>query len=79
MDNVYGIPQHAINNFDGTVYIAADNHLKTVSVKVARREKDLAYIAEGLEPGQLVITTRLMNPLENSPLDVAMEPAVTTP
>jgi len=79
LDNVYGIPQHAINNFDGTVYIAADNHLKTVSVKVARREKDLAYIAEGLEPGQLVITTRLMNPLENSPLDVAMEPAVTTP
>ncbi len=70
IENVYEIPQHAINSFDGTVCVAEDNRLKTVSVRVARRDENTAYVSEGLKPGQLVITTRLINPLENSLLEV---------
>ncbi len=47
------------------------NRLKTVPVEVARVEGDAAYVKEGLNPGDIVITTRLIDPLENALLEIS--------
>lgn len=72
LENVYELPQYAVT-FENTVYTAVDNRLKTVPVVIAKQEKQSVYVAEGLEPGQIVIVTRLVNPLENSLLDINLQ------
>jgi len=69
MHNVFRVPRQAVN-FENTVYIAIDNRLKTVPVKVARMEGEYAYVADGLNAGDMVITTRLIDPLENVLLQI---------
>ncbi len=70
LEQVIPLPRWSVS-FDSTVYVARDNRLKTLPVSIARSEGDYAYIDGGLEPGDLVITTRLIDPLENALLDVA--------
>lgn len=67
--SVFQLPRQAVS-FDNKVYIAVDNRLKTVPVKVARVEGESAYVAEGLNAGDMVVTTRLVNPLENTLLQI---------
>ena len=67
LKNVYRIPRWAVS-FENTVYVAVDNKLKTVPVKIARAQGDNAYISEGLEPGDRIIITRLIDPLDNTKL-----------
>ena len=69
MHNVFRVPRQAVS-FENTVYIAIGNRLKTVSVKVARMEGEYAYVADGLNAGDMVITTRLIDPLENVLLQI---------
>ena len=78
MQKVYEIPAHALSSFENTVYAAVDNRLKTIPVEVVKSDKNTVYIAGGLEPGQMVITTRLVNPLENSLLTFGNSDAPTT-
>ena len=67
------LPRSSVT-FDNTVYIAdAENRLKTVPVSVARSEGDTLYISEGLNRGDTVITTRLIDPLENALLEVDLK------
>ena len=72
MRAVYALPRWAVS-FENTVYVANDNRLKTLPVKVARVQGEQAFVAEGLQPGEIVITTRLADPLENSLLELAMQ------
>ena len=37
---------------------------------VARIEGDAAFVSGGLNPGDIVITTRLIDPLENALLEI---------
>jgi RND family efflux transporter MFP subunit len=69
MHNVFRVPRQAVS-FENTVYIAIGNRLKTVSVKVARMEGEYAYVADGLNAWDMVITTRLIDPLENALLQI---------
>jgi hypothetical protein len=69
LTGVFRLPRQAVS-FENTVYTVVDNRLKTVSVNVARLEGDFAYIAEGLNPGDTVVTTRLIDPLENTLLEI---------
>jgi multidrug efflux pump subunit AcrA (membrane-fusion protein) len=75
-ENVVKLPAECVG-FDRdasgfrSVYVAAPAEggalrLKTVKVKESHMEGQDMYISEGLNPGDLVITTRLVNPLENS-------------
>ena len=75
-ENVVKLPAECVG-FDRdasgfrSVYVAAPAdggalRLKTVKVKESHMEGQDMYISEGLNPGDLVITTRLVNPLENS-------------
>jgi hypothetical protein len=42
-----------------------------VDVTVARIEGEFVFVDQGLNPGDTVILTRLIDPLENALLDIA--------
>ncbi len=69
LPGVFQLPRQAVS-FDNTVYIAVDNRLKTVPVKVARVEGENTYVTHGLNAGDMVVTTRLIDPLENALLQI---------
>ena len=69
MNNVFRLPRQAVS-FENRVNLAINNRLKTVPVNVARIEGENAYVYEGLKPGDMVVTTRLSDPLENALLEI---------
>lgn len=71
MKGVYRLPRSAVS-FDGTVYVAKDNRLRTVPVELLHERDNEAFVSSGLAPGDLVLTTRLVNPLENALLEVTV-------
>jgi len=73
MQQVVRLPRWAVS-FENTAYVASDGRLKTVRVSVARSENEDVFVSGGIAPGDLVITTRLVNPLENTLLDVDIVP-----
>jgi multidrug efflux pump subunit AcrA (membrane-fusion protein) len=68
---VFRLPRIAVS-FKNTVYTSVSDRLVTVPVEVARIEGDEALVAGGLETGDIVIVNRLIDPLENSLLDVTL-------
>ena len=69
MFDVFRLPRWSVS-FRNTVYLSSDRRLKTVPVKVARIQNDDVFVSDGIEPGDRVITTRLVDPLENSLLEI---------
>jgi hypothetical protein len=69
MQGVMPLPRWAVS-FDETVYVARDNRLKTLPVKIARIQNGTAYVDDGVQEGDQVIVTRLVDPLENALLKV---------
>jgi len=69
LHNVIQLPRHAVS-FENTVYLAVNNRLKTVPVKTACTEGENAYVSDGLNTGDRVVTTRLIGPLENTLLQI---------
>lgn len=65
LSNVFAVPRSAIS-VDGRVYLARDSRLRSAPVEVLRIEDDTALVRNGLEAGDALITTRLVNPLENT-------------
>ena len=71
MRDVYRLPRQAVS-FENKIYLVnADNRLKTVDVTVDRTEGESVYVGQGLNPGDTVILTRLIDPLENALLEIA--------
>ncbi len=70
MSQVVELPRRAVS-FENTVYVVRNNRLETVPVKVVRVQDNMAYISEGLDPGDMVITTRLVAPLERSLVELS--------
>ncbi len=69
MTGVFALPRSAVD-FTNTAHLAVDERLHSVQVETLRRSDELVYVRSGLKAGDLVITTRLDNPLENSLLQV---------
>jgi len=69
LEGVYELPEWAVS-YEETVYRVEDGRLRTVPVQVALERGESKYVSSGLEPGDLVVTTRLVNPLEGSLLDI---------
>ena len=69
LNGAYPVPYSAVG-LDSVVYTVEDGLLVSQSVTVARTEGDTAYITEGLHPSVEVITTRLVSPLDASPVTV---------
>ncbi|MCF8055265.1 MAG: efflux RND transporter periplasmic adaptor subunit [Desulfocapsa sp.] len=70
LQQVVELPRWAVS-FENTVYVIRDERLETAPVLVARVQNNKAYISEGLEAGDMVITTRLVNPLERSLVQIS--------
>ncbi len=77
VENVYRVPDGLVSH-EGTVYMAIDGRLKTVSVEVVHKEDDEVLIRGQFEDDALLITTRLTNPLENILLEVIHDDGSTT-
>lgn len=72
LPKVYRLPSWAVS-YKNTVYTVHDSRLKTVPVTVARVEGDTTIVSHGLQPGDLVVSTRLADPLENTLLEVSIQ------
>lgn len=70
MRGVFPLPRWAVS-FSHTVYLSNDSRLKTVPVQVVRVQGEQAFVT-GLSPGDVVVTTRLVDPLEDSLLEVSL-------
>ncbi len=68
LKDVYRLPESSVT-FEGITYIVEDNRLKYKEVRRILMEGD-DVIVEGLQPGMKVIITRLLNPLENTLVEV---------
>ena len=69
MPAVFALPRWAVS-FENTVYVVRDNRLKTIGVRVARIQGEQAFVDQGLKAGEQVIVTRLVDPLENSLIEI---------
>ena len=69
LHNVFRLPRQAVS-FENTVHIAVKGRLKTLPVKLLRVEGENAYVAGGIDTGDMVVTTRLVDPLENALLEI---------
>ncbi len=76
MKNVYRLPRWAVS-FKNTVHLAVDNKLKTVPVKVEHSHGEETFVSNGLTKGDQVIITRLVEPLENSRLEILNQEILT--
>ena len=70
MQQVYRLPRQAVSYANNAYLANAEGRLKTVNVSVERIEGDYTYVGQGLRPGDRVIVTRLIDPLENALLDM---------
>jgi len=75
LENVFAIPRSAVT-IENTVFAAVENRLTTVPIAIARFDGELAYVSGGLAEGDLVISTRLVNPLDHTLLEVTVLPEV---
>lgn len=79
MRDVYRLPRQAVN-VENKIYLAnTEGRLKTVDVTVDRIEGESVYVSRGLNPGDTVILTRLIDPLENTLLEIAYATAAGEP
>ena len=69
LTGVFRLPRQAVS-FENTVYVVEEDRLHTVDVEVARLEGNFAFVDRGLQDGALVVTTRLVDPLENTLLEI---------
>jgi RND family efflux transporter MFP subunit len=65
LQEVVILPRQAVH-FQQTVWVVEEGRLHTRPVEVARIQGDQVLVQAGLKAGELVVTTRLENPLEKS-------------
>jgi RND family efflux transporter MFP subunit len=69
MQGVYRLPRWAVT-FENQVYVVVDDRLVVRQVEVLRNQGEEAFISGGIQPGDEIIVTRLVNPLPNSLVEV---------
>lgn len=74
LEDVFRLPRAAVS-FENTVYASVDGRLKTLPVSVARVDDGFAFVESGLEKDDVIIVSRLVEPLEGSLLKVDMDEA----
>lgn len=56
LKNAIAVPRGSVHNRD-QVWVANDGHLKIKTVKIARSDRAFSYTSEGLEAGDVIITS----------------------
>lgn len=72
MTQVYRLPRWSVT-FENQVYVVENERLMPRDVKVLRTQNEQAFIESGLKTDELVIITRLTNPLPNAKVSYADE------
>lgn len=65
LDDLIELPRYAVNS-NNLTWVITDNDPRTIErreVVVARRDRQRAYISDGLEAGEMVMLTQLDNPI----------------
>ena len=70
MKQVYRLPRWVVS-YEGQVYVAEGDRLKIRDVEVIRTQGEETFVSMGLSPGDVVLTTRLVNPLPGTLLDLS--------
>lgn len=71
--DAYRLPRVAVT-FDGNVYISEGGRLQTAEVEIVRDTGEHVLVRGGLNPGDEVVVTRLVAPLEGARLRAAEDP-----
>ncbi|NIA13067.1 MAG: biotin/lipoyl-binding protein [Nitrospiraceae bacterium] len=69
LKGLYRLPTTAVN-FEGIVYRSVNGRLQYVSVERAFINGEDVFISSGLNPGDVIVTTRLLNPIKNTLLNI---------
>ncbi len=70
MEQVMAVPRWAVS-FEDTLYVAnEEDRLELREVEVAHTQGEQSFVRSGIEPGDTVVVTRLVNPLLNTKLEV---------
>lgn len=69
LNDVYRLPIWTVS-YRNTVFLADNGRLKTTRVEIEHSRNDEIFVSTGLQEGDQVITTRLVEPLENSLLKI---------
>jgi RND family efflux transporter MFP subunit len=76
LEGVVRLPRWAVS-YEGTAYVVRDERLRTVKVQANHTEGDFSFVTGGIAAGDIIITTRLIDPLENSLVAYLEEPMAT--
>lgn len=76
LNQVVRLPRWAVS-YDGNAYAVRDERLRTVRVQVAHTEGEFSFVTAGIAAGDIVIVTRLIDPLENSLVAYIADPKAT--
>lgn len=66
---VFALPRHALNR-RGQVYRAVQGFLEATPVRTVHTDRETVYVDQGLRDGDLVLVSRLVNPLDHSPVAI---------
>jgi multidrug efflux pump subunit AcrA (membrane-fusion protein) len=66
---VFRLPRQAVS-FEETIHVVVDKRLRTRPVKVVRIDGENTYVSSGLRAGDTIITTRLVDPLEDTLIEI---------
>ncbi len=77
LTHVVRLPRWAVS-YEGKVFVVRDKRLKTIRVKVDHTDGDYSFVSGGITSGDIVITTRLIDPLENSLVEYLADPVAST-
>lgn len=77
LEDVMVLPRHTLQA-NNLVWVAdQENRLRSRSVDVITSNGDAVYIRGGLETGDKVVLTRMENPLNSTPVQIQIQPALT--
>lgn len=78
MTKVVRLPRSSVS-FEGYAWaVNSENRIERRNVEVVRNEGDFAFIARGIEEGDLVVITRLVNPLPGSKVQFSTDEVLPT-
>jgi len=66
--SVFRVPRQSVT-YEQELYAARSNRLATVRVRVEYVDDSYSYISRGIDEGDRIVTTRLVDPLEGSLID----------
>jgi RND family efflux transporter MFP subunit len=79
LEDIFVIPRHALRGVD-TIHLVQEGTLQRQEITPCWSTDDVIVVRDGLEPGQLVITSRLPYRPDGAPIEIIEQPAaVSTP